>query len=279
MMKKIFSVFAILLAIVLSCVACVKTDIPTPNALGEEINGEQLVEFYERVRATQAENGYSTVDAWYTISFEEVNHKICANEDEYKMHGTGSTDLFHPSSIADLKFRCVATTTSQQTVNGETLPGETQRGTIVGINGVAFCETTVISLLEEITPNRYTAQASMIYSSFSDFDGITLDSVVDGFSEITQKAYLNKTASVETLTIVYNYEDSDTKIEQTVILEFDAVTSDFVSFTVHACTQTVTPSEMGDDYNTLIVKFNCKTSIPLPIFEPNLESGDWASQN
>ena len=44
MMKKIFSVFAILLAIVLSCVACVKTDIPTPNALGEEINGEQLVD-------------------------------------------------------------------------------------------------------------------------------------------------------------------------------------------------------------------------------------------
>ena len=278
-MKKFFAIFALLLALVLSCAACVKTDIPTPNATGEEINGEQLVEFYERIKATQTENEHTIVDSWFVITLEEVNHTIYADEDEDKMHGTASIDFYNPANSSDLKFRSTATTMVSQTVNGEAQPTQTSHGMTVAINGVAYAETSNISLTEESISNRYTHDPQEIYIVFVNFSTITLESVASNFSTITQTAYLKTTESVEVLTVVYNYEDADKKIEQTVIFEYDAATANFISFTVHACTQTVSPSDAGDDYNTKIVKFTCTRSIPLPIFEPNLESGDWANQN
>ncbi|MBQ8726802.1 MAG: hypothetical protein IJY84_06865 [Clostridia bacterium] len=276
MMKKFFTVFALTLALVISCASCVKTDIPTPSPKGEQVEHEDLLEFCNAVKESQTNYEVSLFDAWYVITLEEVDHKICANDEEFKIHNYTSIDFYRPISAQDLKYRASATTSAERLVNGESLASEITKGLIVGINGVAYVETYPLTLEEDVEPSRHKESADMIYSPLSKFTEISLESICHGFSDLTQVAYLDRGESVSTLTVVYEYETSDTKIEQTVIFEFDSITGAFISLNVHACKQTVTESVSGDDYRTQIVQLTCKTSIPLPVFEPNLESGNWA---
>lgn len=276
-MKKFFTVFALILALVLTCASCVKTDIPTPSPKGEEVEREALLEFYENVKKSQAENEISYLDAWYVITLEEVTHVVYANDQESKENNYISIDYYRPYNSSDLKYRATVSESSETLLNGESQSSRFKQGSIVGINGVAYLESYDVTLDEDADPTYTTKSADVIYSVFSGFSSITLESLCNGYSNLTQVAYLDLGDAISTLTVVYEYENADTKIEQTVIFEFDALTGAFQSLNVHACKQTVTESISGDDYTTEIVQFTCKTSIPLPVFEPDLENGNWAN--
>lgn len=275
-MKKFLTALTLVLALVIACASCIKTDIPTPPSKGNEIEIEELVEFYENITQKQTENEVSLKDAWYVITLEEVNHVIHANDTVDKMHGASSIDFYNPLVEADLTYRVSATTSTERLINGELTGSKTEKGMIIGIDQKAYVESYEVSF-EETEPSRSIQSINIVFDVLTAFEEVSLESIVNGFSPLTQSAFLLETESTSTLTVIYEYENTDTKLEQTVVFEFDSLTGAFKSIIVHACKQQVIPTDLGDDYSTQIVEFTCKTSIPLPVFKPEeTESGAWA---